>query len=112
MPAGWVFDTVLERLAAVVDPHDPALAARLRAARTEADGGYLDLRDLECERWALLAQAAEHVSTHLIQDEGPGGMAPAFATGLRTQMHQLCVMVQAGRQACEAKQPRPTIQHA
>ena len=49
MPAGWVFDTVLERMAAVLHTQEPALAARLRTARTEANGGYLDLRDMELE---------------------------------------------------------------
>ena len=33
MPAGWVFDTVLERMAAEIHPQEPALAARLLAAR-------------------------------------------------------------------------------
>ena len=37
MPAGWVFDTVLERMAAEIDPQEPALAARLLAARTKAE---------------------------------------------------------------------------
>lgn len=110
MPAGWVFDTVLERLATVVAPQDSALAARLLAARTEAGGGYLDLRDLELERWVRLAQAAEHVYQHLTQDEGPEGMAPAFAAGLRTQVQQLREMLQAGRQAHMEHQARPTAQ--
>jgi ribosomal protein S12 methylthiotransferase accessory factor YcaO len=41
MPAGWVFDTVLERMAVVLHPQEPALAERLLAARTEANSGYL-----------------------------------------------------------------------
>jgi hypothetical protein len=36
MPAGWVFNTVLERMAAVLHPQEPTQAAQLLAARTEA----------------------------------------------------------------------------
>jgi hypothetical protein len=65
MPAGWVFDTVLERMAAMLHTQEPALAARLRAARTEANGGYLDLRDMELETWALLLHVADSAYNRL-----------------------------------------------
>jgi hypothetical protein len=59
MPAEWVFDTVLERMAAKLHSQKPALAARLLAARTEANGGYLDLRDTDLDTLELLVHAAE-----------------------------------------------------
>ena len=45
MPAGWVFDAVLEHIAAELHTQDPELAAQLLDARTAANGGYLDLRN-------------------------------------------------------------------
>src|SRR2546428_604460 len=59
MPAGWVFDTVLERMAAELHSQAPGLAARLLAARTEANGGYLDLRDTDPDTLVLLVHAAD-----------------------------------------------------
>jgi len=99
MPAGWVFDTVLERMAAVLHTQEPALAARLRAARTEANGGYLDLRDMDLETWALLLHAAESAYSRLTQEGTQGYAAPAFYEGLLTQFHQLRDMLQAGHKA-------------
>src|SRR5712692_11133938 len=103
MPAGWVFATVLERMAAVLQTQEPALAARLRAARTEANGGYLDLRDVDLETWVLLVSAAERAYSRLRREGGHGYAGPAFYEGLLTQFHQLRDMLQAGRTACLQK---------
>ena len=74
MPAGWVFDTVLERMAAVLHPQEPALAARLLAARTEANGGYLDLRDIDLETLVLLLHAADSAYGRIKREgRGTGG---------------------------------------
>ena len=103
MPAGWVFDTVLERMAAVLHPQEPALAARLLAARTEANGGYLDLRDIELETLVLLVHAADSAYGRLTGEGAQGGAVPAFSEGLRTQLHQLRDMLQAAQEARMAK---------
>jgi hypothetical protein len=104
MPAGWVFDTVLERMAAVLHTQEPALAARLLAARTEANGGYLDLRDIDLETWVLLFNAAENAYSRLKQEGAQGFATPAFYEGLLTQFQQLRDMLQAGRKARMRKQ--------
>ncbi|MGE3542017.1 MAG: hypothetical protein AB7N91_31955 [Candidatus Tectimicrobiota bacterium] len=97
MPAGWVFDAVLARIAQVLHPQDPALAAWLLAARTEANGGYLDLRDLEGARWTRLCHAAECAYAQLLRDvESPRGGA-ASVEGLRAQFDHLRTMLQAAR---------------
>ena len=103
MPAGWVFDTVLERMAAVLHPQEPALAARLLAARTEANGGYLDLRDSELETLVLLVHAADSAYGRLTGEGARGGAVPGFSEGLRTQLHQLRDMLQAAQEARMAK---------
>jgi len=100
MPAGWVFDTVLERLAAVLYTQEPGLAERLLAARTEANGGYLDLRDLELETVVRLLNAADSAYSRLTREGAQGFAAPEFYEGLRTQLQQLRDMLQAG---CKAR---------
>ena len=54
MPAGWVFDTVLERIASELHTQAPELADQLLAACTEAGGGYLDLRHRDRRTLGLL----------------------------------------------------------
>jgi len=99
MPAGWVFDTVLERMAAVLHPQAPALAARLLAARTEANGGYLDLRDIDLETLVLLLHAADSAYGCIKGGRTQGDAAPAFSEGLLTQLQQLRDLLQAGQKA-------------
>ena len=103
IPAGWVFDTVLERMAAELHPQEPALAARLLAARTEANGGYLDLRDSDLETLVLLVHAAERAYGHIQGERAQGDAAPAFSEGLLTQLQQLRGLLQAGQKARMAK---------
>ena len=78
MPAGWVFDTVLERMAAELHPQEPALAARLLAARTEANGGYLDLRDVDLETLVLLVHAADRAYGRIQGERALGRRGPSL----------------------------------
>jgi hypothetical protein len=103
MPAGWVFDTVLERMAAVLHPQAPALAARLLAARTEANGGYLDLRDIDLETLLLLVHAADSAYSRIKGERAQGDMVPAFSEGLLTQLQHLRDMLYAGQKARMSK---------
>ena len=97
MPAGWVFDTVLERMATVLHPQEPALAARFLAARTEANGGYLDLRDTDLETLALLLNSADSAYGRITRDGPQGVAAPEFYEGLLKQFQQLRDMLHASR---------------
>ena len=99
MPAGWVFDTVLEYLAAELHSQEPALAARLLGARTEANGGYLDLREVDLKTLVLLIHAAERAYGHVNGERAQGNAAPGFSEGLLTQLQQLRGMLQAGQKA-------------
>lgn len=103
MPAGWVFDTVLERMAAVLHPEEPALAERLLAARTEANGGYLDLRDMDLETLILLFNAADRAYGRIKGEGAQGFAAPEFYEGLLTQLQQLRDMLHAGQKARSGK---------
>ena len=91
-------------MAAVLHTQEPALAAQLRAARTEANGGYLDLRAMDLETWMLLVYAAESAYSGLTRDGAQGYATPAFYEGLLTQFQQLRDMLQAGRKARMQKQ--------
>ena len=103
MPAGWVFDTVLERMAAELHPQEPTLAARLLAARTEANGGYLDLRDVDLETLVLLVHAVDRAYGRITGQRAQGDAAPAFFEGLLMQLQQLRDLLQAGQKARMAK---------
>jgi hypothetical protein len=103
MPAGWVFDTVLERMAAVLHPEEPALAERLLAARTEANGGYLDLRDMDQEMLVLLFNAADRAYSRIKGEGAQGFTAPEFYEGLLTQLQQLRDMLHAGQKTRRGK---------
>jgi hypothetical protein len=99
MPAGWVFDNVLERIADVLYPQDSALAELLLASRTEANGGYLDLRDVNLETLGLLLETA-HVAYGCLARAGvQGDMSPEFYAGLLTQFQDLCDMLRTAQQA-------------
>jgi hypothetical protein len=87
----------------VLHPQEPALAARLLAARTEANGGYLDLRDIDLETLVLLLHAADSAYGRIKREGAQGGVAPAFAEGLLTQLQQLRDILHAGQKARIAK---------
>ena len=88
MPAGWVFDRVLELVAAELEQQDVALAAFLRAARTEA-GGFCDLRGLDAEQSRVIAQAAARAYDRLVA-EGPTAFRdPTFYQGFIARFGEL-----------------------
>jgi hypothetical protein len=97
MPAGWVFDTVLERMAVVLHPQEPVLAEWLLAARTEANGGYLNLRDMDQKTWALLLNAADRAYGQIKGEGVQKFAAPVFYEGLLTQFQQLRDMLYTGQ---------------
>ena len=99
MPAGWVFDNVLERIADVLYPQDSALAELLLASRTNANGGYLDLRDMHRETLGLLLEAANIAYGRLAREGTQGGASPEFYAGLLTQFQDLCDMLHTAQQA-------------
>ena len=99
MPAGWVFDNVLERMADVLHPQDSALAELLLASRTDANGGYLDLRDMNSETLGLLLETANIAYGCLAREGAQGGASPEFSAGLLAQFQDLCDMLHTAQQA-------------
>ncbi|ETW97909.1 MAG: hypothetical protein ETSY1_20905 [Candidatus Entotheonella factor] len=100
MPAGWVFDMVLERMAAELSTQAADLADDLLAARTEANGGYLDLRGKDLHTLERLIQAAD-IAYERIEQEGAQGLkAPEFYEGLLLQFQQFRDMLYVGQHRC------------
>jgi hypothetical protein len=58
-PAGWVYDNVLGAMASVLSADDPDLSERLLSSRTEANGGYLNLRNAPLATLVKLIRAAD-----------------------------------------------------
>lgn len=99
MPAGWVFDTVLERMAAELHTQAAELADDLLAARTEANGGYLDLRDMDWRTLEMLIKAADIAYERIKQEGVEGVKAPEFHEGLLLQFQQFRDMLDAGQRS-------------
>ena len=93
-------------------PQDAALAELLLASRTDANGGYLDLRDVNLETLGLLLEIATSrtVASHVQE-----GVSQEFYTGLLTQFQDLCDMLRTAQQARMGKrqqQVQSTEEHA
>ena len=103
MPAGWVFDNVLERIAEVLSPQDAALAELLLASRTDANGGYLDLRDVNLETLGLLLDTANIAYGCLARAGVQECVSQKFYAGLLTQFQDLCDMLRTAQQSRTGK---------
>ncbi len=98
MPAGWVFDHALECMAAVLQAQSPLLAELLRAARIDANGGYLDVRDWHVDQLETLRDAAHTAYDHITRTGAQRFAQPAFHEGFLQQFHQLCDMLHTTQQ--------------
>ena len=95
MPAGWVFDNVLERMSAALIGNDDALSEKLLRSRTQENAGYLDLRSCGASQISILIQAADD-SYAKAQNEGPASFYdPKFYPGFMNQFQNLREMLRA-----------------
>jgi hypothetical protein len=75
-PSGWVYDDVLDRLAAAV----PAEAELFESAKADGGFAYADLRVFSAERFAPLAAAARSTVREVLEaGPEPGDDARSFA---------------------------------
>ena len=93
MPAGWVYDEALERLAAELEAGQPSTSRILRQARTEENGGYLDLRSARTDELVALHRAAEDVYVRLKSEGVARFSAPEFYVGFVSQVLTLKEML-------------------
>lgn len=97
MPAGWVYDNMLERMALVLNGEDAMLANMLLQSRTDDNGGYCDLRMMDGGQLLRLAKAADDVCLQ-IEAEGASSFHdpssyPGFVDQLRQLRQMLCKRV-------------------
>jgi hypothetical protein len=81
LPAGWVYDNVLERVAAILRSHNDSLAARLLESRIEVNGGHLDLEKSDAETLRLLLNAADEAYRQCEADGRSSFCQPEFFPG-------------------------------
>lgn len=98
MPAGWVFDHALELMAAMLQAKSPVLAELLLTARTDANGGYLDLRDWDVEQLETLLDAARTACNDIERTGAESFAQPELHEGFLQQFHQLCDMLYTTQQ--------------
>jgi hypothetical protein len=98
MPAGWVFDGVMELVASELQKEDPSLAAALLAARTQTDG-YGDLRPLNPSRFRSLLRAAE-IAFKRHEEQGPSAFhEPSFYSGFNKNFNQFIRLLRSDPRA-------------
>jgi len=98
MPAGWLYDNVLERLASKVKDKDASLASLLLQSRTNENGGYCDLRGCGPDRLLMLIQAADDAYAQ-VEHNGPSSFHdPSSYPGFLEQFRSLREMLRGGQQ--------------
>jgi hypothetical protein len=112
MPAGWLFDNVLDRIAAEVESQSSATAEKLHNARTDVSGGYLDLRSAPTPELELITKSAE---TALMAVEKAGADSfydPSSYPGFIQQFQSLNQMLRnALNERYISTSPRPSTEH-
>lgn len=98
MPAGWVYDNVLERMASFLKDKDASLAAILLQSRTEENGGYCDLRMSDASRFLKLVQAADDAYAQIESEGASSFHDPASYPGFVDQFRKLREMLHARQQ--------------
>jgi hypothetical protein len=108
MPAGWVYDGALERLAKAIEADRPSVARALLRARTEANGGHLDLRTFRAEDLWAIERGADEAYAQL-ESAGPSSFAmPEYYAGFMEQFLALREMLRLVSRARVPSGPRPS----
>ena len=88
MPAGWVYDNALERIAERIGERAPELQQRLLASLTDVNGGYLDLQQCDATVLRTIEAGLRWVIAQTIS-AGPTAMhAPSFYDGYVQQLRE------------------------
>lgn len=106
MPAGWVYDGVLDLLADKLRDVDPELSSILRRALT-AKTGYGDLTSLSEERFVELLRAAEAVYLETVQEGAAAFYDPSFYPAFIRQLATLIEMIRSDNRSGKAAQSNP-----
>src|SRR5262249_37711713 len=93
MPAGWIYDNLLERVADHVEGANRPLAELLRNACTHRSVGYLDLRSLDAPSFGTIARALDLVRSQVVADGPQAFHDPQFFEGFVQRLDELIQMV-------------------
>ncbi len=99
MPAGWVFDGVLERIARHVKGRDPSLTDELLKGRVEGGVGYLDLRRLSEAQFRAVVDAATMSLQELVSHGPSSFVKPSFYVGFLKHLAELTGLLQTDERA-------------
>jgi hypothetical protein len=115
LPAGWVFDHVLDAVALKLQGSAPELAlvlAGYRASAVDDGSGELDLRGWGCGELGALVRAVDAVHAGF-RAAGPNGAYDRrFYAGLMSQVSELRAMLHselADRRRDQAGEPSPYV---
>jgi hypothetical protein len=95
LPAGWVFDNVLEAISAEIRTQDPSLAELLNNSRTTVSQGYLDLRQQPIEIFQRITMGAEQALAKVRLQGSESFADTEFYRGYLTQLECLCRLLHA-----------------
>lgn len=98
MPAGWVYDNVLERMASFLKDKDASLSDMLLQSRTDENGGYIDLRICDANRLTALVQAADGAYAQVESEGASSFYDPTSYPGFLDQFRKLLEMLHDGQQ--------------
>jgi len=93
LPAGWVYDSVLEDAATQVAPHGADLADRLRSATTSSSVAYLDIRPWADADVAAFADAVQDGLDRVVHRGRAAFADPGFFDGYVAKVAQLASML-------------------
>ena len=93
MVQNWIHDNILEAMADMLQPDEPALAAMLLDSLTSQNGGYLDLRKYGKETMTKLKFAAD-AAQKKFEQEGPSSFySPNAYPGFMQRLGELREML-------------------
>jgi hypothetical protein len=95
MPAGWVFNNVLELVASELRNKNLSLSMAFLDARTDVSVGYLDLRTLEAEEFRSLMQAVERAYNRIVEGGASTFQNPSFYEGFIKHFADLKALLEA-----------------
>ncbi len=95
IPPGWIYDGVLERIAAEIRDTHPALSEQLTMATTSESVGYLDLTAVEADALAVIEAAASQVRVRLLADGARSFRDPSFFPAFIRRLDELLTMLRS-----------------
>jgi hypothetical protein len=92
-PAGWIYDNVLERIATSIKDKNESLSVLLLESRTDANGGYLDLRTCDGNQFSAVVRGANDAFAQVEREGANSFFDASFFPGFLDQFRRLREML-------------------